>query len=135
MPISKAYSGNFEPQKWGRCKVLDEIFFRQKALATALKMSLFLRGTIEGAAELRRVGVQDDVVAPHAPLREHAPDAPPWRATSALGEAKRVVYNGIDATLETAGEFEATEDATADAAFLQDVRSSAGENSQHQQGM
>ena len=28
-------------------------------------------------------------------------------ATSALGEAKRVVYNGIDATLETAGEFEA----------------------------
>ena len=29
-------------------------------------------------------------------------------ATSALGEAKRVVYNGIDATLETAGEFEAT---------------------------
>ena len=28
-------------------------------------------------------------------------------ATSALGEAKRVVYNGIEATLETAGEFEA----------------------------
>ena len=28
-------------------------------------------------------------------------------ATSALGEAKQVVYNGIDATLETAGEFEA----------------------------
>ena len=28
-------------------------------------------------------------------------------ATSALGEAKRVVYNGIDATLETASEFEA----------------------------
>lgn len=28
-------------------------------------------------------------------------------ATSALGEAKRVIYNGIDATLETASEFEA----------------------------
>ena len=28
-------------------------------------------------------------------------------ATSALGEAKLVIYNGVDATLETAGEFEA----------------------------
>lgn len=28
-------------------------------------------------------------------------------ATAALGEAKRVIYNGIDSTLETASEFEA----------------------------